>query len=270
MVEGLRRQPVRLDHQGDRRGLHRDLHVVEPDLGEVGQFHAGRFDQGLGGRASEAFVEIGVQGPGVDPDADGHTPVLGLGRHLLDLDRLAEVARVEPQTLDAGLERGQRHLVVEVDVGDDGYGRAGHDPGQALRRRLLVAGAPDQVGPGCGQRVDLAQGGLGVGCLGGGHRLDGDRCAAAHGHVAHTDLTGGSAFGRGPGRSSHGPMLGRKGPAPAGSGQPNGLATGWKMSVSRAGTTRMAMTRMNSQVNGISLATSAWYMTLRRPVRIFS
>ena len=25
-----------------------------------------------------------------------------------------------------------------------------------------------------------------------------------------------------------------------------------------------------SQVNGISLATSAWYITLRRPVRIFS
>ena len=151
-----------------------------------------------------------------------------------------------------------------------GHGRAGHDPGQALRRRLLVAGAPDQVGAGRGQRVDLGQGGLGVGRLGGGHRLDGDRCAAAHGHLAHMDLPGGSAFGGGPGRSSHGPMLGREGPAPAGGGQPKGLATGWKMSVSRAGTTRMAMTRMNSQVNGISLATSAWYMTLRRPVRIFS
>ena len=208
MVEGLRGQPVGLDHQRDRRGLHRDLHVVEADLGEVGQLHAGRLDQGLGGGAAEALVEIGVERAGVDPDADGHAPVLGLGGHLLDLGVLAQVARVEPQALHAGLQGGQGHLVVEVDVGDDRHRRAGHDPGQALGGRLLVAGAPHQVGAGGGQRVDLGQGALGVGRLGGGHRLHGDRGAAADGHPAHVDLAGGPPLGGGPGRSSHAPMLG--------------------------------------------------------------
>ena len=146
-----------------------------------------------------------MQGSGVDPDADGHPAVLRLRGHLLDLDLLAEVAGVEPEALHAGLERGQGHLVVEVDVGDDRHRRAGHDPGQALGGRLLVAGAPHQVGTGGGQGVDLGEGGLGIGRLGGGHRLHGDRGATADRHVAHVDLAGGPPFGGGPGRSSHGP-----------------------------------------------------------------
>ena len=134
MVEGLRRQPVGLDHERHRRGLDRDLDVVEVDLGEVGQLHPGRLDQGLGGGPAEPLVEIGVQRAGVDPDPDGHAPVLGLGGHLLDLVRLAQVARVEPQALDAGLEGGQRHLVVEVDVGDDRHRATGGRSGPGPRR----------------------------------------------------------------------------------------------------------------------------------------
>ena len=78
MVEGLRRQPVGLDHERHRRRLDRDLHVVEADLGEVGELHPGRLDQGLGRGPAEALVELGMERSGVDPDADGHAPVLGL------------------------------------------------------------------------------------------------------------------------------------------------------------------------------------------------
>ena len=80
VVEGLRRQPVGLDHERHRRRLDRDLHVVEADLVEVGQLHAGRLHQGLGRGPAVALVELGVQRPGVDPDADGHAAVLGLAR----------------------------------------------------------------------------------------------------------------------------------------------------------------------------------------------
>ena len=87
-------------------------------------------------------------------------------RHLLDLRLLAQVAGVEPQALDPRLQGGERHLVVEVDVGDDRHRRPGDDVGQPLGRLLLVAGAAHDVGPGGGQRVDLGQGALDVGGLG--------------------------------------------------------------------------------------------------------
>ncbi len=95
----------------------------------------------------------------------------GLGGDLLDLGLLAQVARVEPQPLHAGLERGERHLVVEVDVGHDRHRRARDDVGQALGRRLLVAGAAHDVRAGRGQRVDLRQRAVDVGRLGRRHRL---------------------------------------------------------------------------------------------------
>ena len=85
VVEGLRRQPVGLDHQRHRGGLDRDLHVVEAHLGEVGELHAGRLHQRLGSGPTEPLVQIGVERSGVHADADGHAPVLRLRGHLLDL-----------------------------------------------------------------------------------------------------------------------------------------------------------------------------------------
>ena len=175
VVEGLRGQPVGRDHQRHRGRLDGDLDVVEVDLLEEGQLVAGRLDQRLGGGPAVLLVEVGVQRAGVDPDADGHAAVARLGGHLLDLGLLAQVARVEAQALHAGLERGQRHLVVEVDVGHDRHRRARDDVGQALGRRLLVAGAAHDVGPGRRQRVDLGQRAVDVGRLGRRHRLHGDR-----------------------------------------------------------------------------------------------
>ena len=193
MVEGLRRQSVCLDHERDRRRFDRDLHVVEVDLGEVGELHPRRLDQRLGRGPAEALVELGVQRAGVDPDADGDAAVLGLLGHLLDLGLLAQVAGVEAQALHSGLQGGERHLVVEVDVGDDRHGRARHDVGQALGRLLLVARAAHDVGPGRRQRVDLGQGAFDVRGLRDRHRLHRDRSAAADRDGPDVDLAGGSA-----------------------------------------------------------------------------
>ena len=267
VVEGLRGQPVGLDHERHRRRLHRDLDVVEADLGEVGQLHPGRLDQRLGRGPAVALVEVGVERAGVDPDADGHAAVLGLGGHQLDLVGLAQVPGVEPQALHAGLEGGQGHLEWKWMSAMIGTGRAGHDPGQALGGRLLVAGAAHDVGAGRGQGVDLGEGALDVGRLGGRHRLDGDRGAAADGHVAHVDLAGGLALGRGPAGACHGAhATGDRSPDPPGGPAVPGTAIsrrGWpsgggcRCSERRARSGRPG-TSMNSQAKGISLATSAW------------
>ena len=115
---------------------------------------------------------------------------LRLGGHGLDVLGLADVAGVEAQAVHAGLERGQRHLVLVVDVGDDRHRRAGHDLGQALGRLRLVAGAAHDVAPGAGERVDLLQRALDVGRLGDRHRLHRDRRVAADGDRADVDLAG--------------------------------------------------------------------------------
>ena len=233
VVEGLGGQSVGGDHEGHRGGLDRDLHVGEADLLEVGQLHPGRLDQGLGGGPAVAAVEVGVERPGVHPDADGHPAVLGLGGDRLDLGLLAQVARVEAQPLDAGLEGGEGHLVVEVDVGHDRHRRAGHDLGQPLGRRLLVAGAADDVGPGRRQLVDLGQGALHVGRLGGGHRLDRHRRPAADGHRPDVDLAGRPARPEQVGggfHHVHSAVPGASGAPDGAVGQRKGLATGWTMS----------------------------------------
>ena len=80
----------------------------------------------------------------------GTPSVPALRGHRLDVLGLADVARIQPQALDSGIQRGQRHAVLVVDVGHDRHGRAGNDLGQPLRGLDLVAGTAHDVGTGCG------------------------------------------------------------------------------------------------------------------------
>ena len=149
MVGGLGQLPVGLDHERHAGGLDRDLDLVEPDLVEVGQLLLGRLDHGLGGDlAAVLLVQPLVERAAVDADADRHAPVLGLAGDELDVLGPLDVAGVEPQAVHAGLEGGERHPVVVVDVGHDRHRRAGHDVGQPGGGIGVVAGAAHDVGPG--------------------------------------------------------------------------------------------------------------------------
>ena len=61
VVEGLRSEPVRRDHERHRGGLDRDLHVVEADLVEEGELVLGRLDERLWRGPAVLLVQIGVQ-----------------------------------------------------------------------------------------------------------------------------------------------------------------------------------------------------------------
>jgi hypothetical protein len=188
VVGDLGQLAVGLDHQRDVGRLHRDLDVVEVDLLEVRQLHLGRLDEGLRSRSAVLLVQVAVEGAGVHADADRDAPVLGLAGHQLDVLRVADVAGVEPQTVDPRLQRGQRHEVVVVHVGHDRHRRAGHDLGQTLGGGLLVARAADDVGAGHVEGVDLGERALDVGRLGDRHRLDTDRRVATDRDRPHHDL----------------------------------------------------------------------------------
>src|SRR5579872_2475573 len=142
----------------------------------------------------------------------------------LDLGLLTEVAGVEPQSVHARLQGGERHFVVEVDVGHDRHRRAGHDVGEAFGGLLLVARAPHDVRPRRGEGVDLGERGLDVGRLRDGHGLHRDRRAATHGHAAHMDLPGETALGGGDGRTGHRSSLRPTGRGSSGGGRCPGTA----------------------------------------------
>ncbi len=152
-------------------------------------------DHGFGRDFVAVFlVQIGVQRTTVDPDPDGNPSVFRLGGHQLDVFGLLDVPGVEPQALNAGLESGQGHLVLVVNVGDDGHRRPGNYLGQTFGGLKIVASTAHNVGAGAGQRVDLAERSLDVCGLGGGHGLDRDGGIASNSDVANHDLTGNAAF----------------------------------------------------------------------------
>ncbi len=199
VIRHLGELAVGLDHQWHARCLHRDLDQVEIDLVEVGDLLERRLDHRLGGDPVAVLaVQVGVQRPPVDPDADRHAPVLGLPGDGLDVVGVLDVAGVEAQAVDARLEGLEGPPVLVVDVGHDRHGRTGDDAGQPLGRLRLVAGAAHDVGAGRGEGVDLLERRLVVGRLRDRHRLDRDRGAAADGDVAHHDpagLASGEALG---------------------------------------------------------------------------
>ena len=80
VVDGLREQAVRVDHHRHVRRLHRDLHVVEVDLGEVGELTLRRRDERLGRGAAVLLGDVGIERARVHPDADRDAAVLGLAR----------------------------------------------------------------------------------------------------------------------------------------------------------------------------------------------
>ena len=104
----------------------------------------------------------------------------------------------------AGLQRGQRHPVLVVDVGDDRDRRPRHDLGESFGGLGLVARAPDDVATGRGEPVDLLQRALDVGGLGDRHRLHAHRRAAADRHRPDVDLPRRAALAERPGASSQG------------------------------------------------------------------
>ncbi len=188
MIERDRGQSIGRDHRRHRRRFHRDLHVGKTHLVEVGQFDTRGLNEGLGRRAAEAFVDLGVQGPGVDANANRYAAIARFAGDEFDLGWFAQVSRIQSKPVHARFERREGHLDVKVNVRDDGHRRARHDLGEALGRGLLVAGAANDVGAVGGEGVDLLQRALDVGGLRGRHGLDRDGRVTADLHGPHGNL----------------------------------------------------------------------------------
>ena len=137
----LGQQPVRRDRVRDARRLHRDLEVGELEpLHQLDELDRGR-DQRLD-RVRRTRARAGGSGsePELTPIRSGVPSSLARPLHDLgDLVGAADVARVQPHAVGAGVERLQRQRVVEVDVGDHRDRRLADDRLAAPRRPCRAA-----------------------------------------------------------------------------------------------------------------------------------
>ncbi len=76
-------------------------------------------DHGCGRHAAVGGQEVFLERAGVDADADGHLPFPRRPDDLPDLVQGTDVPGVDPEPVDARLERSQGQPMVEMDVGDE-------------------------------------------------------------------------------------------------------------------------------------------------------
>ena len=136
------------------------------------------FDHRLGG-VPQALLQIRCQRAHVHPHPNRNRARLGGGNDLRDLLGVSDVPRIQAKLRDTGLDSRERHLVIEVYVRNDRNGRAMDDRGQAGRVGRILHRHAHDLAAFHREAVDLLERLVGVGRVGGGHRLNGDRMVAA-------------------------------------------------------------------------------------------
>ena len=180
---------------GDDHGFHHDVAGFE-GMGCAGVFvhHAG--EEGL------------VEGAPVDADADGFLVVDGALDHGAEVVVVfatdADVAGVDAvfgEGAGAGGVFAEEDVAVVMEVADDGgvpaLGVEGvDDVGDGFGGVVVVDGDADKLGAGAGEGGNLLDGGLDVGGVGVGHRLDDDGGFGADADASDVDGNGFAALER--------------------------------------------------------------------------
>lgn len=203
VVAPASQQAVRPYHLDDVVVLDRDLDVPEALVLEDPHLVQGAGDQSLRGGSAVAVQHVQVQGSGVGADANGYLPGGRLPHDRADVRRVADVAGVQPQAVDAGLQGHEPQPVGEVDVGHDRNAGIGYHGGQSTGVALVRHRHLHYVRPLGGQLVHLLKRGADVFGLGDGHRLDGGRRAVADLHVSDSNTPAPAPRGEHLGRGAH-------------------------------------------------------------------
>ncbi len=140
----------------------------------------------------EAFLFVFAfdDGAFVDADADGDAAFLAGIDDFFDLGAVVDVAGVEADLVDAGLDGFEGALEVEVDVGNDGDFDLFEDFLEGFGVFAFGYGDADDVGTGLIEFVDFGDAFVDVIGIAGGHGLDGNGGVSADANVADGYLAG--------------------------------------------------------------------------------
>ena len=152
-------------------------------------------DHRLGARKAVLVDQVLFQAARVDPDPHRNPFVACLADDLLESLVTADIAGVDPDLVDGGLSRrrdgvetGESHAVVIVDIGDQGDLDPVADELDRLDILLLGDRDADDLAARLFQTVNLGQGCVDVERIRRRHRLHPDGLIAADNVVAQTDF----------------------------------------------------------------------------------
>ncbi len=120
----------------------------------------------------------------VDADADGGLVGFAGGDNLFDLLAIVDVAGVEADFGDAGVDGFEGALVMEMDIGDEGDGALTDDFWEGVGVGFGGYCQADDFAAFLGEVVDLGEAGVDVVGVDVGHALDDDGGAVANYEVA--------------------------------------------------------------------------------------
>ena len=183
-----REHPVGPDHRRHVARLHGDLEVAVVECLQQPHLLEGRLDERLG----LVFLRQGRQvlGQRARVGADAHRHACPLRRldDELDLVGAADVAGVDADGGDAGIDRLQSERGVEVDIGDDGQRRKADDLRQRVGVLRLRNRHTHHLAARRRESGNLRRGRLHIVRLRQRHRLHGDGRPAADRDAADGDL----------------------------------------------------------------------------------
>ena len=185
-VAALGEQPVGLHHHDRIVVLDRNLEVVEVVLFEEARLPHRTLDQGLCRCLAIFLHDARLERPRVHSDANRNACRLGGGGDLTDLViEPSDVSGVDAHGADTGVDGRENVARLEVDVGNHRDLALARDDVQYIRVVLVRHRDAHDVTAGRGELGDLLEGGIDVGGLRRGHRLDAHLGITADFHLAN-------------------------------------------------------------------------------------
>ena len=188
---------VGIDRHKHFRRFQANLEILEVmTIQDIDVAHGG-LHQRVCRRLAIFALERLLQRTGVHTNANGNVAVPGRTDHGTDAVIAADIARIDPETVNTQFCYPKSDFVIEVDVGNQRQGNLLPNLPERLSGVHGRNGNTHYVRTCLLQCLDLANGGLYVTGFGVGHALHRNRRVTTHRNIAHHDLAGFASDNRG-------------------------------------------------------------------------
>ena len=195
-VAALCEHPVCLDHDDGVVVFDRNLEVVEVVLFKKARFPHGTFNESFCRSFTVLLQKARFERSSIDTDANGHVGSFRGSSNLADLViKLANVARVDPNSPNSRVDSRKDVTRLEVNVGDHRELALCRDDVQNVGVILVRHSNANNVAPRCRELGNLLQSGIDIRRLSSRHRLNAHLRLATDPDLSDLNLSGLAAWG---------------------------------------------------------------------------